>query len=239
MAAYSRARRAAAWSVHAYTATGLPMAIGQVWALERGDSRTFWLLQCLALLVDATDGMLARAVEVKKVVPSFDGRKLDDIVDFLTFSFLPALALVGLGLVPEQWWPVCALPVLASGYGFCQDRAKTEDSFVGFPSYWNIVLFYLWLLEASAVATVAVVVALSVLVFVPIHYVYPTRAPYLRRITVSLGFAWGAVIAVLAAAPGAPWARAVAWGSLAYPVYYTVLSGFHHVRVTRATRIGS
>ena len=39
------------------------------------------------------------------------------------------------------------LPLLASAYGFSQVNAKTPDGFfLGFPSYWNIIAFYLYVL---------------------------------------------------------------------------------------------
>ena len=50
-------------------------------------------LMLVACLVDATDGTLARRLRVKELLPNFDGAKLDDLIDFLTFTSLP-LALV-------------------------------------------------------------------------------------------------------------------------------------------------
>ena len=47
----------------------------------------------IATLIDATDGTLARAVRIKEVLPGFDGRRLDDLIDFLTYVFLPLLLL--------------------------------------------------------------------------------------------------------------------------------------------------
>jgi phosphatidylcholine synthase len=225
------ARRLAAWGVHAYTALGLPLALAQIWALQRGAVDTFWLLNWTAVWIDATDGAAARAVDVRRVVPTFDGRKLDDIVDFLTFSLLPALALPALGLVPESWRWLAAAPVLASGYGFCRDDAKTEDSFVGFPSYWNIVLFYLWRLSATPAVTATVVLLLAALVFVRIHFVYPTKAQLLKRWTIGLGGVWALAVLAVAASPRASWAVPLTWLTLAYPAYYAVLSAVHHRRV--------
>ncbi|MCA9568966.1 MAG: hypothetical protein KC656_14050 [Myxococcales bacterium] len=233
MSAYSPARRAAAWGVHAYTGLGLPLNLLGAWALFEHDARTFFLTQCAAVFVDATDGFMARAVDVKKVVPEFDGRRLDDIIDFITFSFMPALALPLLGMIPESWAWFGAVPLLASGYGFCQDRAKTDQSFVGFPSYWNIVLLYLYVLGASAGLTVGVFSALAVLVFVPIHYVYPTRTLFMRPVTLGLGALWSVAMLFVAWDVRHPLAVPVAWGSLLYVVYYTVLSGVNHAQMTR------
>ena len=44
---------------------------------------------------------------------------------------------------------VAAIPLLASCYQFCRTDAKTDDHFfLGFPSYWNIVAFYVVVLGA-------------------------------------------------------------------------------------------
>lgn len=233
---FSRSRRLAAWGVHAYTAMGLPLALLSVLSLIDGKVELFWALNGTAVLVDATDGALARTVRVKEVLPAFDGRKLDDIVDFITFTFLPCVAIVMLGMFPEGLEAAAAAPLLASGYGFCQDRAKTEDAFVGFPSYWNLGVLYLFLLQTDPWVNLATILVFSVLVFVPIYYVYPTRTQLLKPVTVLGGYAWAATLMVLCLNPTAAWAKTVTVASLVYPIYYFVLSGVHHVRVTRALR---
>lgn len=230
---YSPARRAAAWGVHAYTALGLPLNMLGAWALFEHDARTFFLAQCAAIFVDATDGVMARAVDVKNVTPEFNGRRLDDIIDFITFSFMPAIALPLLGLVPEAWYWFGAIPLLASGYGFCQERAKTDESFVGFPSYWNIVILYLYVLGASPAVTVGLMSLLAVLVFVPIHYIYPTRTLLLRPVTLGLGVIWAFVMTFVAYDVEHAWAVPLAWASLSYVAYYCVLSGINHVQMHR------
>lgn len=228
-----RGRRAAAWAVHAYTAMGLPLAFLSTVALFARDVELFFALNCVAVFVDATDGTLARRVGVKVVLPDFDGRRLDDIVDFITFAFLPSLALSELGMLPEGLAWAAFLPLLSSGYGFCQERAKTDESFVGFPSYWNIGVLYLYVLGTAPWANLAIVAVFSVLVFVPIHYVYPTRTRLLRPVTVGLGVVWAAVMFALSLYPRAPWARDLALLSTGYPLYYFVLSGINHVRISR------
>ena len=230
---YSLARRAAAWGVHAYTALGLPLALGQVWALSQKDVRLFFWLQWIAVIVDSTDGTLARRVRVREVVPQFDGRRLDDLIDFLTFAFLPAMAIPALGLLTPSLYCIAALPLVASGYGFCQERAKTEESFVGFPSYWNVVVLYMVVLQSRVWVNVVILVGLSILVFVPIHYLYPTKTKLLKRTTLGLGVIWGVTLMPLLAMPDAPWASTLGWISFAYPVYYLVLSAVNHVKVMR------
>ena len=82
------------WCVHGYTALGLVAAAIIATLLVRGGAAAYgwsFLLMALATIVDATDGTLARRVRIKEVVPGFDGRRLDDIIDFLNYTFLPIL----------------------------------------------------------------------------------------------------------------------------------------------------
>lgn len=225
------ALRLIGWAIHAYTASGLILALLAVEALVRGDAPRFFLLNVAAVVIDGTDGTLARRFEVKRHVPEFDGARLDDIVDFLTWALLPALALPMLGLLSPPWSWAIALPVLASGYGFCQQRAKTDDAFVGFPSYWNILVLYLYVFQPPAWVTVTLLALLSVMVFVPIHYVYPTRTRLLRPLTIGLSLVYTAACAALALRPDAPWAPPLAGASLLFVAYYTVLSFVHHAQV--------
>ena len=119
--------------------------------LVRGDADAFrwsFLLMAAATIVDSTDGTLARKVRIKEVVPGFDGRRLDDIVDFLTYTFFPLLLIWRAGILPAGHEAWLFLPLLASAYGFCQVQAKTDDGyFLGFPSLWNLVALYLYVLH--------------------------------------------------------------------------------------------
>ena len=224
-AASGSLRRAAAWAVHGLTASSAAAGILAVLAAERGDARAALAWMAYALAVDSIDGTLARAVEVKRVLPIVDGTRLDDIVDYFTYVIVPALFLLHLDLLPAgAAVPVAFCPVLASAIGFSRTDAKTADHFfTGFPSYWNIVAFYLWGLGWPRFVNAAVVVAFSIAVFVPIRYVYPSRTRVLRPLTIALGLAWGATVLAVLALPGAP-PRAVVAASLAFPVYYMLLS---------------
>ena len=228
----TRRQRALAWSVHCYTATGIPLAVGGALALVVGDAALFFVLNWIAIGVDATDGMLARRFRVKEVLPDFSGEKLDDLVDFLTFAFLPALALPTLDILPEDLAWLAVLPVMASSYGFSQVQAKTADAFVGFPSYWNLLVFYLYTLTSPIWVTVTLLVVFSVLVFIPTYYIYPTRTQLLRRVTLTLGGIYGATLVLISSHLDAPWVTSAVWGSMSYVVYYFTLSAIHHRRIT-------
>jgi phosphatidylcholine synthase len=221
----TRLRRSCAWAVHAYTATGAVAAFAATIDIVHGNYRSAFLLMVAATIIDATDGLLARLARVKEATPTFDGARLDDIVDYLTFVFVPILLLYHAGDLPLSWdLGVAAVVLLSSGYGFASTDAKTEDYFfTGFPSYWNIVALYLHAGGLPADVNGVILLALSALVFVRIGYVYPTRTPVLRGLTNALCAVWGVmIVAIIWKLPEVPGLLLIA--SLFFPVYYTVLS---------------
>ena len=185
--------RLAGWLVHAYTTTGVVLALLMVHYAYEGDVTTVLWLFLAAMVVDGTDGFAARHFRVKTVVPSMDGALLDNIVDFLTYAFAPMVLLWANGYLPEGAWGavVAAAPLVASCYQFCRSDAKTDDHFfLGFPSYWNVAAFYAVVLEMGTVATVVMLVLLTVLVFVPVKYVYPSRTADLWWFNMSMASVW-------------------------------------------------
>jgi phosphatidylcholine synthase len=215
------------WLAHLYTASGAATALLAVLALEAGDLRWTFLWLAAATAIDATDGVLARALHVKERLPWFDGGLLDNLVDFLTYVFVPALVVAKTALVPPSLSvPVAAAMLIASGYGFSRADAKvatTDHFFTGFPSYWNIVCVYLVVWQLAPAANAGILLLLVALVFVPVRYVYPSRTVTWRAATVALGTMWGVVMLAMIwrlPATGGPWP----WLSLVFPMYYLALS---------------
>lgn len=196
----SPVRTCLGWAVHAYTGTGLVLAAWIAALLLQTERtadtyRTCFLLMLAAVIVDATDGTLARAVRIREAVPGFDGRRLDDLVDFLLYTCLPLVLIDRAGLLPEgsRWVLVAAL--VASAYGFCQADIKTADgAFLGFPSYWNIVAFYLFALPVTGTLAVVLIVALAALTFVPSRYAYPTQPGGGNRVLLALSVPWALLL---------------------------------------------
>jgi phosphatidylcholine synthase len=214
-----------AWIVHAYTASGAVLAFAMTLATIRAQFRFAFVLMVVATVIDATDGALARVARVKERTPAFDGGRLDDIVDYLTFVFVPALLIFEAGLLPRDWSAVIvAVMLLSSAYGFSAADAKTTDHFfTGFPSYWNIVALYLFASHLPPAVNGLILLGLSVLVFVRIGYVYPSRTPVLRGLTIALCGIWGVmIILIIAMLPEV--SRLLLLTSLFFPLYYVVLS---------------
>lgn len=222
-----------AWAVHCYTALGLVCAAGIAVQLVRGGDEAFrlaFLLMIVATVIDTTDGWLARRARVKEVLPGFDGRRLDDLIDFQTYTSLPLLLIWRADLLEPQQQAWLLLPLLASAYGFCQTQAKTADNFfLGFPSYWNIVALYLYLFRLPASWALAVLIVLALLTFVPLRYLYTTHGGRFSWLTNVFGTAWAiSLLVILWQWPAVP--RWLLLGSLSFPLYYMGLSWFISLR---------
>jgi len=214
-----------AWGVHALTASGSVIGVAALLASARGDfsSAALWML--LALAVDSVDGTLARALEVDRHAPRVDGRRLDDIVDYLNYVVVPVAFLMMLGSLPH--WGLAAAPLLASAYGFSQREAKTRDAFfLGWPSYWNVLALYVWLLDISPLVSSVLVVFFSLGIFVPLRYIYPSQMSVLRTASTAGASIW--IVVVSAAVAWPEWARPLHLTelSLAYPIYYMGISAW-------------
>lgn len=192
--------KALAWGVHFFTATGALWGLLGIISIMQQEWKTTFLLFIIASIVDGVDGLLARRFKVKGVLPDFDGALLDNILDYLTYVILPALLIYNYeGMLPAGWELFGAsIITLASAYQFCQADAKTDDhTFKGFPSYWNVVVFYLFLLELSPWVNLAIIFTLCVLVFVPIRYAYPSRMKRYQQLTIALTLVWGVAMLIL------------------------------------------
>lgn len=230
-------KKVLAWCVHAYTALGLVAAGGMAVFILDGRPESFrisFLLMFVATVIDATDGTLARWIKVKEVLPGFDGRRLDDLIDFQTYTSLPLLLIWRAQLLPAGQEAWLLAPLLASAYGFCQVSAKTDDGyFLGFPSYWNIISFYLYVFQPPPPVTIGFLVTFAVLTFLPARYLYPTHCGRLNRLTNKLGALWAVlmfwiVLHLPQTAPEGRFAddatRHLALASLAFPIYYLLVS---------------
>ncbi len=208
-----------AWLVHGYTALGLAAAFFAIRSLLAGNPRAVFLWQAVALFIDATDGPLARRWEVKRWTPTFNGRKLDDITDYINYTLIPVLFVYQFQLLQGTGTLVLPVVLIASAYGFCQEQAKTVDGyFTGFPSYWNILVFYLALLAPPPWLSTLALGVFAALVFLPIKYV-TWHSPRVGRLTLILSLVWFASLGfLLLTFDNAP--RWWALVSLLYPVYH-------------------
>ena len=228
-------KRGLAWLVHLYTALGLVCAAGMAVLIVRGDDVSFreaFLLMMTATAVDATDGWLARKARVKELLPGFDGRALDDVIDFHTYTSMPLLLIWRAHLLPGNLAWLLLLPLLSSAYGFSQVNVKTPDGFfLGFPSYWNIAAFYLYAMHPEPWISVTLIVTFAVLTFAPTPYIYATRGGPFSKLT-NIGAAiWFVLLGLILFGPEDQ-RRTVTIVSMAYPVMYLTLSAWVTVKRT-------
>ncbi len=238
----SGSARALAYAVHALTASGVVVALAAMLevASETPDPRRVLAWLGLAIAIDAIDGPLARAAVIERNAPAIDGRTIDDIVDYLTYTFIPLALVLRMGWTAGPAWLAASavgLAMVTSLFGFAHRAAKDEQAgfFRGFPSYWNLAAYYfgLWASLYDTAGRVAVTVALLVLAVstvLPVRFVYPNRArPPWRRPILLGAVGWGVLLAV-----SLPWyprpgetggiAPAAMWLSLSYPLFYCAVS---------------
>lgn len=177
-------RLVCAWFVHLVTASGAVFGLLSAYEISLHHFiGAFWLM-VVTIIIDAFDGFFARLIDVKTVLPKIDGALLDNIVDFFNYSVLAAFFILVIpSLVPHGWHIACAVMIiLASCYQFTQADAKTEDHFFkGFPSYWNITVFYLFFWDVNTWVNVGIIILFTIGTFVPIKYVYPSRMDHLTK----------------------------------------------------------
>jgi len=216
----SPGKRAAAFSVHVFTALGagialiaLLEAVREHWAAMFG-----WL--GAALIVDALDGPIARRLDVARFQPNVSGDVLDLVVDFVTYVFVPAYAITASGLLLPLTAPILGAGVVVSGALYFADRRMkaVDNHFRGFPALWNAAAFYLFLLHLPPALSSLGVAILIVLTFVPFHVLHPIRVLRLRTVTLCLLAAW-AVLALVTIASDFDVAAPVTIGLCAIAAY--------------------
>ena len=232
-------RKTRAYLVHIFTASGVAFAFLAMAEVIQSPLDPRWVFGwlTLAVAIDAADGPLARMWDVKLYAPRIGGGTIDQIVDYLTFTFIPLVLVWRMDWLPGWDGLWVTLVMVASLFGFANTSAKqsAKGFFLGFPSYWNVVAYYVGLLvvefgDVGAYVSLAAVLLLAVLTLVPVRFVYPNHVPSPWRAIVTVGgVAWlGLLLALLPTFPelpawGGDW---VLWVSFVYPAFYFGLSGW-------------
>ena len=188
----SRTRRVAAFSVHIFTAAGAGVALIALLEAVREHWAAMFAWLGVALVIDALDGPIARRLDVVRVQPDWSGDVLDLVVDFVTYVFVPAYAIAASGMLLPLAAPLLGAGIVISGALYFADRRMkaADNHFRGFPALWNVVAFYLFLLQLSRPLSSVLVIVLIALTFVPFHVVHPVRVRRLRGLTLSLIGIW-------------------------------------------------
>ncbi|MDZ7660676.1 CDP-alcohol phosphatidyltransferase family protein [Fodinibius sp.] len=226
-------KKAAAYGVHLFTALGAGLGLWALILTYNGFYKeTVWVL-AVAAIIDSVDGALARLTQTKEHAPAIDGALMDNIVDFITWTIAPLLWIFATMNIPTWVLVICAI---ASIFGFSNTKAKTDDHFfLGFPSYWNIVVFYIFLLELPVTFASAVLLMFALVTFLPVKFVYPSRTKYLRPVTLILGsiFTLQLIALLYYFDQSPPW---LIYSSFLFPFYYFGLSFFVNIKSPETSR---
>jgi len=189
-----------AYFVHMFTATGAVFSMLAMLAAVDAKWSLMFLWLVVAFVVDGIDGPMARKYDVKTKAPIIDGVLLDLIIDYLTYVFIPAFALFNSGLLPG-WagWIAIIVITFASVLYFAATRMKTTDnSFSGFPGCWNMFAVVIFATRPDFWVILALVVILSVTMFLRVKFVHPVRTQRWRMVTLPMALGW-VVLAMWAA----------------------------------------
>ncbi len=224
-----------AWGVHVYTMLGGVIGMLALVAISDNKIQIAWMLLIIAFIIDMTDGTLARRYQVSTILPQFDGAKIDDLIDFLTYVWAPILIIHASDLISNPVW--LALPILGSLYAYGRPGMKEIDGeayFIGFPSYWNVVALYLYWLQPIESVVIGLLIFFFILSFIPSRYLYPSKNPKYPQITLGVGFIWLITVIVFIVQP--PTNTVLILVSLIYPIYYMLASFYVELSYVRENR---
>jgi phosphatidylcholine synthase len=184
--------RPLAFSVHLLTGSGAALALMALVAATRGDWRLMFGWLGIALIVDGIDGPLARKVDTKKNAANWDGVILDLVIDYLTYVFIPAYALIYAPLLPAPWGLIAALFIALTGVVYFADvRMKAEDNcFVGVPAVWQMPLVVFLVFDPPVWVTLGSILLLGFGQFTWLKFIHPVRTQRWRRVNLPLCLLW-------------------------------------------------
>jgi len=98
-------------------------------------------------------------------------------------------------MIGEPWSFVAAgMIVVSSAIYYADMGMKTDEYFFsGFPVVWNMVIFTLFVMDASATTAMTVVTVSVFLTFLPINFLHPVRVKRLRSLNLLVVAIWCAL----------------------------------------------
>jgi len=180
------------FAIHLLTASGAAFALLSILAVAGGRWSTAFIWLGIALLVDGVDGPIARRYRVRERLPKWDGAALDFVIDYTTYVFVPAVIVARALNLPPHIDAAMGIAVAVSGaLYFADTRMKQPDnSFRGFPAVWNMAVFVMYAFLPPPAITIAIVILLAVLTFMPVNFVHPVRVVRWRNLTLAVLAGW-------------------------------------------------
>lgn len=219
------ANRIGAAAVHLFTAFGIVCGLLAMQAAIESRYVDMFLWLGVAFFIDGVDGTFARIFDVGRRIPRISGEKLDLVIDYVTYVFVPALALRLAGYLDGTLGLILTAAILISSlYHFSDNASKSDDHcFVGFPAVWNIVALYIFAFDMRGLVSAALVIVCVILTFVPWRWVHPMRVVKLRGVTLAMTLLWG-LAAVRTLFNGFPTDRMSQWIFAIVGIYGIALS---------------
>ncbi|MFN8015029.1 MAG: CDP-alcohol phosphatidyltransferase family protein [Acidimicrobiia bacterium] len=178
----------AAWSIHAFTASGVLCALFGFVAIFNQNPRSalVWLL--VAQIIDGVDGPLARGMEVAKNCSVIDGKVLDLVIDYLTCVVVPVIFMLKFEIFPSHLeLPLAGLILFTSVLWFARKDIETNDMwFRGFPAGWNLVATSLWLLHFNQYINAAVSFVFIVLTMSNVKFFHILSSQQFKTLNITL-----------------------------------------------------
>lgn len=228
----------AAWSVHAFTASGIVAGFWGIVCASRGEFAWAFAMLILTVIIDGVDGTFARRVKVWEVLPDVSGKTMDYVIDFATYAIIPTYIIYEAMLLPEVvvMLGVAIILIVSVLYYGKEGMVSNDYYFVGFPVMWNLVAFYLfYVFDLPPWGNFITVVIFAILHFVPIKYLYPSRSKRFMAFNILasvlllvsnlvLAYLLGNSPHIVTPTPTIQIARWISIGSL---LYFGVLSVYH------------
>lgn len=166
-----------AWCVHIFTASGMIVGFRALEMAVLGNTYEAFILLFIAAVIDGIDGTFARMARVREVLPDIDGHEIDGMVDCLNYLIVPVVIFYQEKMVPEGFrFPLICGIVFSALYHLSNLKKVTDDyHFRGFPGWWNLIVYYLFILDLGQWANLCICVVFIVLHFVPVHFIYLSR----------------------------------------------------------------
>ncbi len=198
--------RCRAYAIHVFTASGAALGLLALFFAAKDQWAPMFVCLGVALLVDGLDGPIAREFNVAQVVPRYSGETLDLVVDFTTYVFVPAYALSSSGQLPQVISLLCGIVIVVTGALYFADREMKAagNYFKGFPAVWNVIAFYIFLLDPPAWIAALIVLVFAGLTFAPVPFVHPLRVRERRSVNIALAVLWGVLALIAVATSMAP-----------------------------------
>ncbi len=220
-------RKSAKFFINVLTTLGAGVAVVSIPYAFNGHLRTAWALMGIALLVDWIDGSLVRYFRLDPCLSGYDGARLDEYADLMTYAIAPVLAALASGVLPK-WLTGYAIVVFVCAVSclqFSRVTSKSDRAFRGWPCYWNFVYFYCWGLEMSPAWTILLSVILGLATFTPVPFPYPSKFLLQQQILIPMGVLWFGLVTLSLIPPET--SKIMLALSLIFPLYYMALPLFY------------